>query len=138
MPEFRKKPVVIEAFQVPLDGEPYSEEMMEFLKQCNHDFDPGDGALLKLLIHTLEGTMEAKSGDWIIKGVKGEFYPCKPDIFAATYEPASKDSSKPLKETSSRISSIAARCVSFPETATQAEIKSMAASCLSQDETKGN
>ncbi len=41
-----------------------------------------------LFIITLEGTMEAVPGDWIIKGVKGEFYPCKPDIFAATYEPA--------------------------------------------------
>lgn len=42
-----------------------------------------------LLIRTLEGVMEARDGDWIIKGVKGEFYPCKPDIFAATYEPCS-------------------------------------------------
>lgn len=38
-------------------------------------------------IDTLEGTMETRQGDWIIKGVKGEFYPCKPDIFEATYEP---------------------------------------------------
>ena len=38
-------------------------------------------------IHTLEGVMRADPGDWIIKGIKGEFYPCKPDIFAATYEP---------------------------------------------------
>lgn len=41
----------------------------------------------KLLIPTLEGVMEASEGDYIIKGVKGEFYPCKPDIFEATYEP---------------------------------------------------
>lgn len=40
-----------------------------------------------LFIGTLEGTMEARPGDWIIRGVKGEIYPCKPDIFAATYEP---------------------------------------------------
>lgn len=40
----------------------------------------------KLIIHTLEGDHEAKVGDYIIKGVQGEFYPCKPDIFAATYE----------------------------------------------------
>lgn len=38
-------------------------------------------------LSTLEGTMRANLGDWIIKGVKGEFYPCKPDIFEATYEP---------------------------------------------------
>lgn len=41
-----------------------------------------------MVITTLEGAMEAMPGDYIIKGVKGEFYPCKPDIFAATYEPA--------------------------------------------------
>jgi hypothetical protein len=40
-----------------------------------------------LIIHTLEGAMTASVGDWIIRGVKGEFYPCKPDIFEATYEP---------------------------------------------------
>jgi hypothetical protein len=40
----------------------------------------------QFLIQTLEGDMHANPGDWIIKGVKGEFYPCKPDIFAATYE----------------------------------------------------
>lgn len=40
-----------------------------------------------LVIHTLEGAMTASPGDWIIRGVQGEFYPCKPDIFAATYEP---------------------------------------------------
>lgn len=42
---------------------------------------------LSLLIKTLEGEMMADPGDWIIKGIKGELYPCKPDIFAATYEP---------------------------------------------------
>ena len=41
-----------------------------------------------IFIHTLEGTHRADCGDWIIKGVKGEFYPCKPDVFEATYEPA--------------------------------------------------
>jgi hypothetical protein len=58
---YRKKPVVIEA------------ERWE---------GPGDH-----LIHTLEGVMTASPGDWIITGVKGERYPCKPDIFEATYEP---------------------------------------------------
>ncbi|WP_204664866.1 hypothetical protein [Dyadobacter sandarakinus] len=42
----------------------------------------------KILIPTLEGVMEASLGDWIIRGVNGEFYPCKPDIFEKTYEPA--------------------------------------------------
>lgn len=49
---------------------------------------------LAIEIDTLEGTMRAHPGDWIIKGVKGEFYPCKPDIFEATYE-AHNDSSEP-------------------------------------------
>ncbi len=47
-------------------------------------FHDEDGTLH---IHTLEGTMTAQRGDWIIRGVRGEFYPCKPDIFADTYEP---------------------------------------------------
>lgn len=40
-----------------------------------------------VLVHTLEGALQAKPGDWIIRGVKGEFYPCKPDVFEATYDP---------------------------------------------------
>lgn len=50
---------------------------------------PGKG--MRLQIKTLEGTMEATPGDWIIRGVKGELYPCKPDVFAETYEPADKN-----------------------------------------------
>ncbi len=49
---------------------------------------PGGVVSCVLLIETLEGEMTANVGDWIIRGVKGEFYPCKPDIFAATYEAA--------------------------------------------------
>lgn len=56
--KFRKIPVVIEAYQTDVEME----------------------------IETLEGTMKADKGDWIIKGVKGELYPCKPDVFAMTYE----------------------------------------------------
>lgn len=79
MPMFRKKPVVIEAIEWdPKDSRP----MQKFLG--SHYFN--HGGLLR--ISTLEGVMEGHPGDWIIKGVKGEFYPCKPDIFAATYEPA--------------------------------------------------
>ena len=53
--------------------------------QCQFPaFTPNSG---HLLIGTLEGTMAAAPGDWVIKGVAGEFYPCKPDIFEATYEP---------------------------------------------------
>jgi hypothetical protein len=57
--------------------EPYSTLEVE------HDFLSG-----ALEIDTLEGTMRGEVGDWIIKGVKGELYPCKPDVFATTYEPA--------------------------------------------------
>lgn len=73
---FRKKPVVIEAVRWTGDN---VQELTAFLGVLSINF----GAAM---ITTLEGTMRADQGDWIIKGVKGEFYPCKPDIFEATYE----------------------------------------------------
>ena len=85
--KFRKKPVVIDAVQF-IDWNTNHQEITEFVgadsiwSQGPDENDP------ILLIRTLEGKMMANPGDWIIKGVKGEFYPCKPDIFAATYEPA--------------------------------------------------
>ena len=75
--KFRKKPVVIDAVQ--WTGENHDEI---------HDFCNIRPGTLWVGIETLEGTMFANIGDWIIKGVQGEFYPCKPDIFTATYEPA--------------------------------------------------
>ncbi len=81
MPKFRKKPVVIEAMQV--NGN--HKEIMEW--SCGV-VDYHHATTGTLYIKTLEGVMTAGRGDWIIKGVKGEFYPCKPDIFEATYEPA--------------------------------------------------
>ena len=80
MPKFTKKPVEIEA--VEWNGDNISE-MTAFLNGGAGKFC--FGSLIE--IKTLEGTMTAKIGDWVIKGVKGEFYPCKPDIFAATYDP---------------------------------------------------
>lgn len=76
MAKYRKKPVVIEAIQ--WNG----ENTMEILKWV------GDKAYLhdSIYIKTLEGDHKATIGDYIIKGIKGEFYPCKPDIFKATYE----------------------------------------------------
>ena len=74
---FRKKPVVIEAVQ--WDG---SWATAQFVT-CDFSIDDDSRSLH---IPTLEGEMEARVGDWIIRGVQGEFYPCKPDIFAATYE----------------------------------------------------
>ncbi len=86
MSYFRKKPVVIEA--VHFDGSRESlAEVMAFTKGMGTrevGVDPESGGFT---INTLEGTMLASPGDWVIKGVKGEFYPCKPDIFEATYEP---------------------------------------------------
>ena len=81
MGKFRKKPVEIEAhcFNGP-------NEIPLLTKWCGGKSN--DAVPTKILIPTLEGIMEASIGDWIIKGVKGEFYPCKPDIFDATYEEA--------------------------------------------------
>lgn len=82
MAQYRKKPVVIEAVQ-------WTGNMTRVIELVGHDL-PTFGPLGQsgsLRITTLEGDMECKLGDWIIKGVNGEFYPCKPDIFAKTYEP---------------------------------------------------
>ena len=75
--KYRKKPVVIEAIR--FIGSNY-EEIREFIGQNTLCSD------LSIVISTLEGDMVAQKGDYIIKGVQGEFYPCKPDIFAETYE----------------------------------------------------
>jgi hypothetical protein len=80
MPKFRKKPVVIDA--VLFDGRNHSE-VLEFMGHS-----PSHGSHPSLTIATLEGNMTALPGDWIIKGVMGEFYPCKAHIFAETYEAA--------------------------------------------------
>ena len=81
---FRKKPVVVEAIQ--WDGDLSTvEKLMEGSICESVEQDLCDPALV---IVTLEGKMRAEVGDWIIRGVKGELYPCKPDIFAQTYEVA--------------------------------------------------
>lgn len=77
--KYRKKPVVVEA--VRWNGNNY-KEVIDFAENNEIWF----GALGNIWISTLEGDMIAKKGDYIIKGVKGEFYTCKPDIFAETYE----------------------------------------------------
>ena len=97
--KFRKKPVVIEAFQMTKDRRGDNAEWPDWLnqawnKKCEEtgsvwpaDYPKSSGND-RLVITTLEGDMMVEWGDWIIRGVKGELYPCKPDIFAATYEPA--------------------------------------------------
>jgi hypothetical protein len=87
--KFRKKPVVIEAMQFKFGMD--SEAVNQFIGDSSQEFSftTGDGeSLIGIEIETLEGTMAVSPDDWIIKGIKGEFYPCKPDIFAASYEAA--------------------------------------------------
>lgn len=84
MKQYRKKPVVIEAIQFKAGMD--SDDIAKFVT-CDFDYSTGDGeAVFHMTIPTLEGDMEVSDGDFIIKGVKGEFYPCKPDIFEASYE----------------------------------------------------
>ena len=99
---FRKKPVEIEAMRIDADNDNRNEDGSEsFLDPNRHDIAAASGWMLGhgfqdfkvcgdgpfgIAIETLEGTMTAAPGDWIIRGVQGEFYPCKPDIFEATYE----------------------------------------------------
>jgi hypothetical protein len=82
---YRKKPVVIEAVQLD-EGNFYAVGDWAGVDECWDLAAPKPA----LFIDTLEGRMKAFIGDWIIKGVQGEFYPCKPDIFEATYEPFRK------------------------------------------------
>lgn len=80
--EYKKKPVVISAVQWT------GENVNEILEFCvDAKFSAEIGGSKKLEIQTLEGTMRADIWDYIIRGVKGEFYPCKPDVFEKTYEP---------------------------------------------------
>lgn len=93
MPKFRKKPVVIEATQYrpipPIDKSSLPEVPPDwFVDGINNGTITENRKDKTLTIKTLEGDHIACSGDWIIQGVQGELYPCKPDIFEATYEPA--------------------------------------------------
>lgn len=84
MPYFTKKPVQIEAREHTGGASSAAKLVKWILSQGGEASAIGEF----LLIETLEGTHRANPGDWIIRGVKGEFYPCKPDIFADTYEPS--------------------------------------------------
>ena len=77
---YRKKPVVIQAVQWT------GENNTEILHFCSTCYITSSGKAKDLIVSTLEGDMSASVGDFIIKGVKGEFYACKPDIFDMTYE----------------------------------------------------
>ncbi len=78
--KYRKKPVIIEAIEFTGTNQ---DEIMKFTK--GHAIS-GLRVLETMKIQTMEGLMTAKKGDWIIKGIKGEFYPCDSDIFAKSYE----------------------------------------------------
>ena len=80
--KYRKKPVVIEAVQFTDDTK---DQVLNFVRcNCRPEFDENNNPIL--MIQTPEGDMTTSIGDYVIKGVKGEFYPCKPDIFAKTYD----------------------------------------------------
>lgn len=79
MAKFRRKPVVIEAIQYNSLCD--RNKLWSFVDTTKFHYINED-----LFVHTLEGVMKVSEGDWIIKGVKGEFYPCKPDIFEKLYE----------------------------------------------------
>ena len=103
MPKYRKKPVVVEAVRWTGSN---LEEIRNFvgsdlIEDCVELFDTKrelKKMLVGIAINTLEGRMRADYGDYIIKGVKGEFYPCKPDIFEQTYDEVIDDNKK-QKET---------------------------------------
>ncbi len=96
--KFRKKPVVIEAFQMTKERRMDNSEWPNWLNQAWNKSEGEAGALFRkdmhaelpdiLCIQTLEGIHLVDWDDWIIQGVKGELYPCKPDIFQMTYEAA--------------------------------------------------
>jgi hypothetical protein len=91
MARFRKKPVVIDAAQ--WNGTDFGPDMPDWLQRALAD--DGVRRFIKLegdkcLISTLEGLMTAAPGWWIIRGIKGELYPCDPEIFAATYKPVGR------------------------------------------------
>ena len=96
MAKYRKKPVVIEAFQMTKERRFDNSEWPNWLNQAWNKswqengavaIDPSDCTHEKLIIRTLEGLLRISWNDWIIKGVHGELYACKPDIFNKTYEP---------------------------------------------------
>jgi len=83
--KYRKRQLEIEA--VKWNGYNLDEIKRFTGNNANVEYDEKDGEVVAdLFIHTLEGDMHASKGDYIIKGIKGEFYPCKPDVFTQTYE----------------------------------------------------
>jgi len=103
--KYRKKPIVIEAFQMTLYTRWHKDDWPMWLNDA-WNMEPSEGAVWvddskpnakgqqsanELFCGTLEGVCSIALGDYIIRGVKGEIYPCKPDIFEATYDPIKED-----------------------------------------------
>ncbi len=84
MAKYRKKPVVIEAVQFGVDGSKGSFDKCRKFAGDTFYYDYQESPTTR--VKTLEGDLGCPPGWWIIKGIQGEFYPCKPDIFEATYE----------------------------------------------------
>ena len=85
--QYRKKPVVVDAVLLTEDNR---KEVAEWIVSNGGQANVLEWEDNMFMIDTLEGRMKADLGDYIIKGVKGEFYPCKPDIFESTYDEVSK------------------------------------------------
>lgn len=86
--KFRKKPIVVEAVQFTGSG-PLPPGVTMHTEYGIPTFDEFDSSTATYpVVRTLEGIMRVAKGDWVVRGIKGEFYPVKPDIFEATYEPA--------------------------------------------------
>lgn len=87
--KYRKKPVIVDAYNLLLDAE--MDDSPKWIQDAVTGGSIRAHSGRSLLIRTLEGDMVAMHGDWIIRGVQGELYPCKPDIFEQTYEPVEDD-----------------------------------------------
>lgn len=90
--KYRKKPVVIEAVQFKDDIKSLIELSTLMNGYVKVDYTDPNHPVVK--ISTLEGTLNAQVGDYIVRGINGEFYPVKPDIFEATYEPIEEEEAK--------------------------------------------
>ena len=82
MPKFRKKPIVVEAEQFFSDRYPHPAGVESRMQQYDKDLKER-----VYFIPTLDGKLYVSQGDWVITGIRGEKYPCKPEIFSETYEP---------------------------------------------------
>lgn len=93
--KYRKKPLTIEAFKLGIDPMPdwFCDARTVNIVTTHNADGRWRGGPDHAMIHTLEGSMRAEYGDWVIRGVKGELYPCKADIFEASYEANNVDSS---------------------------------------------